>query len=170
MELLLIRHAIAEDRVAFAASGEDDSRRPLTDRGRRQMTRATAGLVRLVERIDLLASSPYLRAMQTAEVVAAGYGALVVESIPSLEPERAASSFLTWLRAHREAQVVAVTGHEPHLGILATWLLTGVAAPRIPLKKGGACLLRFASHPAKGRGELRWLLTPSLLRRVGRSG
>jgi phosphohistidine phosphatase SixA len=63
---------------------------------------------------------------------------------------------------------VAVVGHEPHLGTLVTWLLTGVDEARVPLKKGGACLLAFASLPRKGGATLQWALTPALLRDVAR--
>jgi phosphohistidine phosphatase len=62
--------------------------------------------------------------------------------------------------------VVAVVGHEPHLGTLVTWLLTGVAEPRVPLRKGGACLVDFTRRPGRGGGTLRWSLTPSMLRRM----
>ena len=60
---------------------------------------------------------------------------------------------------------MAIVGHEPHLGRRATWLLTGVLQS-IPLRKGGACLIKFARRPAKGENVLRWALTPSLLRRL----
>ena len=73
MQLLVIRHAIAEEQEDFARSGRDDSERPLTDEGRDKMRRGIAGLRRMVSRIDLLASSQYTRARQTAELVAEGY-------------------------------------------------------------------------------------------------
>ncbi|HVL59633.1 MAG TPA: histidine phosphatase family protein, partial [Burkholderiaceae bacterium] len=71
MRLLLIRHAIAEASEAFAASGRPDEERPLTDRGRRRMRANALGLSLLVPSLDLLVSSPYRRAADTAAIVAA---------------------------------------------------------------------------------------------------
>jgi phosphohistidine phosphatase SixA len=58
-------------------------------------------------------------------------------------------------------------GHDPHLALLITWLLTGVENETIPLKKGGAALLEFEGKPAAGQATLQWLLTPSQLRALG---
>src|SRR3989442_14427769 len=74
MRLLVVRHAIAEDREAFARSHKDDSTRPLTPDGRRKMERAALGLKELVPELDVLAASPYKRAIETAEIIAAAYG------------------------------------------------------------------------------------------------
>src|SRR6266513_1546458 len=74
MRLLVVRHAIAEDREAFARSHKDDAARPLTPDGRRKMARAAAGLKQLVPELDLLAASPYKRALETAEIIAHAYG------------------------------------------------------------------------------------------------
>jgi phosphohistidine phosphatase len=164
MQLLVIRHAIAQTREEFA--GDDDAVRPLTADGRRQMKRAAKGLRYVVADIDLLGSSPLLRAMQTAEIVADAYGGADITTVTALEPGSAPETFVTWLRKQREAEVVAVVGHEPHLGTLVTWLLTGLDEPRVPLKKGGACMLDFTALPRKGGATLRWALTPAVLRRL----
>jgi phosphohistidine phosphatase len=167
MQLLIIRHGIAEPREEFAATGEDDSRRPLTERGQQRMEEVARGLLRVVSRIDVLASSPLLRATQTAAIVSAAYGGLPVSIVPALQPDSPPEAFLAWLRRQRSAQVVAVVGHEPHLGVLATWLMTGLSESRIALRKGGACLLEFASRPDNGAAVLQWALTPQHLRRIG---
>jgi phosphohistidine phosphatase len=166
MQLLVIRHAIAETREQFAASGQDDSLRPLTKEGRQKMANAAKGLRRIVGEIGLLAASPLTRAAQTAAIVAREYDDIVPITVEALTPDASPESFATWLRRQAAFDVVAVVGHEPHLGILVTWLLTGVAEPRVPLRKGGACLIGFARRPGKGGGTLDWVLTPSLLRRI----
>ena len=167
MQLLVIRHAIAMTREAFALIDVDDARRPLTYEGRLKMTAAAKGIRLLVPSLDVLASSPLVRAHQTAVIVAECYGAVPIVPTASLEPDGALDKFLSWLQ-ELEGDVVAVVGHEPHLGTLVTWLLTGLEESRIPLKKGGACLLELASRPRKGEAMLRWALTPSQLRRIGR--
>ncbi|HEX4469200.1 MAG TPA: phosphoglycerate mutase family protein, partial [Gemmatimonadaceae bacterium] len=74
MDLLVIRHAIAEDKERFAASGRNDDLRPLTEEGRSKMRRAAQGLRTVVGRIAHLASSPLVRARETAEIVAPALG------------------------------------------------------------------------------------------------
>jgi phosphohistidine phosphatase len=171
MQLLVIRHAIAEDKDAFAATGEDDSRRPLTERGAEKMAEVAAGLRSIVPAIDVLAASPFVRAQQTAAIVAAACGGLEVETTDVLVPESSFPAFRRWLNALKKTDVVAIVGHEPHLGALVTRLMTGDAAggsSRIELKKGGACLLEISAGDDTGGATLQWLLTPSQLRRLGR--
>lgn len=164
MQLLVIRHAIAEDRDAFASSGRDDSERPLTSAGRDKMRRTAAGLRSLVPTIDLLASSPYVRAMQTADLVAEAYGIDDVKKVDALVPDAPLQRFLVWLHRKAAVEVGAIVGHEPHLGELVTWLMTGLPESRVEMKKGGACLLAFAGQPGAGLGVMKWLLTPGQLR------
>ena len=168
MQLLVIRHAIAEDRDAFASSGRDDSERPLTAAGRDKMRRAAAGLRRAVPRVDLLAASPYVRAMQTAEVVAEAYGIETIKKVDALVPDTPLQRFLAWLERKASADVVAIVGHEPHLGELVTWLMSGLPESRVEMKKGGAGLLEFLGQPGAGAGVLKWLMTPGQLRDLSR--
>ena len=60
----------------------------------------------------------------------------------------------------------AVVGHEPHLGTLVTWLMTGIEESRVPLRKGAACLLEFPSRPEERTAQLHWALTASQLGRL----
>ena len=168
MQLLVIRHAIAEDRDAFAASGRDDSERPLTESGRDKMRRVARGLRELVPRIDLLASSPYVRAMQTAELVGEAYGIAEVRKVDALVPEAELPLFVSWVQRRSTAKVVAIVGHEPHLGELVTWLMSGLPESRVEMKKGGAALLEFEGQPGPGVGLLKWLMTPGQLRDMAR--
>jgi len=165
MQLVVIRHAIAMEREEFAPTGRDDSLRPLTDKGKEKMRRAAAGLRELVPSIDVLAASPFTRAQQTAEIVAAEYEGRRIVTTSSLEPDSAMEDFAEWLRTQR-GDVVAVVGHEPHLGMLITWLMTGSEESRVPLKKGAACLLEFPETPARGTARLQWALTASQLGRL----
>jgi phosphohistidine phosphatase len=164
MQLLVIRHAIAEDRDVFASSGRDDSERPLTAAGRDKMRRAATGLRRVVPTIDLLASSPYVRAMQTAELVAEAYGIDGIKTVDALVPDAPLQRFLTWVQRKATVDVVAIVGHEPHLGELVTWLMSGLPESRVEMKKGGAGLLAFAGQPGAGLGVLKWLMTARQLR------
>ncbi|HEY7860005.1 MAG TPA: phosphohistidine phosphatase SixA [Gemmatimonadaceae bacterium] len=167
MQLLLIRHAIAEDREEFAASGRNDGERPLTKHGKRQMRRVAKGLRRTVKSIDVLGASPLVRAQQTAAIVAEAYGEIAVATVPSLAPESEPEAFADWLGRQRIAESVAAVGHDPHLGMLVTWLLAGRMEPRVDIEKGGAVLLDVKGAPRAGCATLLWALTPAMLVRLG---
>jgi phosphohistidine phosphatase len=166
MKLLVIRHAIAEEQEAWARTGESDDQRPLTDAGRKRMKRAVRGLKRVVETIDLLATSPLVRAVQTGELVARKFNDVPTTVSPTLAPEQPYDAFLDWLRSVESAEVVAIVGHEPHLSGLVSWLLAGRDGSLIELKKGAACLLEL-EQKAAGAGTLLWALTPRQLRQLG---
>lgn len=167
MDLLVIRHAVAMERDDFAAISDDDDDRPLTDAGMKKMRRVAEGLRGLVARIDVLAASPLTRALQTAHIVGELYGVPVERTVDALRPENSSESFLAWTRDQRLGDVCAIVGHEPNLGQLVTWLMTGCDEPRVSFKKGGACLLSFDGRLEPGGGTLRWLLTPAQLIQYG---
>lgn len=163
MLILLVRHAKAEPRPLLALGPKRDSRRPLSDAGRKRMRRAAKTLHKLVPAVDVLASSPLLRARETAEIIAARYDGMAVVDLTPLSPGGSERDLLDWLCAQRQDATVALVGHEPDLGLFASWLLSGKKLPFAPLRKGAACLIRFAEIPAPGGGVLEWLLTPKLL-------
>ncbi|MBA3406387.1 MAG: histidine phosphatase family protein [Gemmatimonadaceae bacterium] len=169
MKLLVIRHAIAMDREEYAESGNPDDLRALTRKGARRMERIAKALRREVGTIDRLATSPLTRAVETAEIVAGVYGLDDTEITYSLVPDAPLEEFEAWCGAEAAQGVVAIVGHEPHLGSLVTWLLTGFTESRIQLKKGGACLLEFESVPRRGAGRLHWLLAPRQLKQMAGS-
>jgi phosphohistidine phosphatase len=167
VELLVIRHGVAEERDEFAATGKDDSLRPLTKDGRWKMERGARALRHAIPSLNVIATSPFTRAAQTAKIVAAAYDDIGVERLDALTPDGRPQAFLTWLRERDADDRVAAVGHEPHLGSLVYWLLTGQAAEgRIAMKKGGACLLELDDRPRAGKATLIWSLTPSILRRL----
>jgi phosphohistidine phosphatase len=166
MKLLIVRHAVAEDRELFAQSGEDDSLRPLTKLGRKKMRVAAAGLAAAAPSIDVLATSPFVRATETADIVASAFRRPASYTVEALVPERPAAEFVDWMHTIEDAEVIAAVGHEPHLGRLVSWLATARKQPFLELKKGGACLLELGSAPSPGTARLLWVLTPKQLRRL----
>jgi phosphohistidine phosphatase len=163
MKLLVIRHAIAEDREAYAASGQDDALRPLTEQGARKMKRGARGLRRLVPAIDTLVSSPFTRAFDTAEIVRREYELEGVERNRALEPTVAVADAVAALQSYN-TDVVAIFGHEPQLGRLVTYLISGLDRSVVELKKGSACLMEFEGALSAGAGTLMWSIRPSVLR------
>jgi phosphohistidine phosphatase len=167
MKLLVVRHGPAGDRTEFAATGKPDDLRPLTDAGRKKVRRAARGLRALVGAVDVLAASPLTRARETAEILAGRLGGVEVATVTELSPETQPDALVPWLRAQDQGATVAVVGHEPHLGFLVGWLLTGRHASFVELKKGGACLLEFDDPPSAGGAVLVWAMAPRHLRALG---
>jgi phosphohistidine phosphatase len=164
MKLLVIRHAVAEDRGEFARSGHDDAQRPLTKQGQKRMRRGAKGLLRLVPTIDMLASSPLTRAVQTAEIVADVFDGLTLIQIGQLAPGKTPAVLLQWIGKQTPEATIALVGHEPHLGVFVSWMLTGLQESFITFKKGGACMLELDGEIKAGRAKLLWLLKASQLR------
>lgn len=167
MRLLVVRHAIAEDRIAFARSHKDDSARPLTAEGRAKMARGAAGLRTLVPQLDVLAASPFKRAFDTAEIIAEAYGDVKVERVPELAPGTGVDGVLGWLGGQNGRETVAVVGHEPDLSRFVCALLASTNGPFLELRKGAACLLDLPGPVKNGAATLDWLLGPKHLRRIG---
>lgn len=167
MKLVIIRHGPAGDREEWEAEGGDDRLRPLTPEGRKEMQRVARGLARLVPTIDLLATSPLARAAETADIVARAYDSEAVV-LEALEPDRDPDDAVRWLQKQPADHTVGLVGHEPHLSRLAGYLLTGTRASFIDLKKGGACRLDLPAVSMPAKGNLKWLLTPGELRRLGK--
>jgi phosphohistidine phosphatase len=161
VELYLVRHAAAFGRDP--ARWPDDSRRPLTPEGEKEFRLAARGLARIVPRIDVILSSPYQRAWRTAEILSELGSWPAPEPLPVLEPTLPPEKAALALKDY--AGSVALVGHRPGLHELAAYLLTGRGdGLEIGLEKGGVACIRFAGAAAPGAGELRWLLTPELLK------
>jgi len=169
MRVLIVRHAIAEDRIAFAKSGKSDDERPLTAEGHSRMQRAARGLRSLVPTIDLIATSPLKRARQTADIVAAEYETKPVKTVPPLSGDGDLDGVIDWLGRQGAGLTVALVGHEPDLSTLISHLLTGTSSAAVTMKKGAVCLLEFEGEVKAGAAVLRWLLAPKQLRAIGGS-
>ncbi|MGH7448064.1 MAG: SixA phosphatase family protein [Longimicrobiales bacterium] len=171
MQLLVIRHARAESVKEFAKTGAADDLRPLTGDGEERMRLGAAGLHRLVEEIDVLATSPLVRTRQTAEIVAAEFGGPGIVELDELRPEATPSAFVEWLQDAGSKETIAIVGHDMQLVTLVGLLLTGTAETVVRIKKGAALLLdvgeRRRGHAGLRSGRLLWSLTPRQLRMLG---
>lgn len=166
-QIVVIRHAPAEDREAAHRQGRPDAERALTDEGRAKMMHAAIGLRRTLAHLDLIASSPLKRAVETAAIVADAFAPLTQVECEALVPQAHPEELLDWLRGEGRG-CVAVVGHDPDLSAWVSWALTGDTIPLLRLKKGGACLLEFPSGKWRaGEAILQWMLTPTQLAQLG---
>ena len=160
--LYLVRHAIAADR---GPAWPDDAKRPLTHKGIARFREVVGGLRALDVKVDLVVTSPLLRAAQTAQLLVDGLAPaptlnIAVALSPGVPPARVAEALVAFPRS----RTLAIVGHEPGLGELAAWLI-GAGAP-LPFKKGGVCRIDVAAASWRGAGHLQWFATPRMLRGV----
>jgi phosphohistidine phosphatase len=162
-ELYLIRHGLAEER---GEAWPDDAKRPLTQEGMSKLRKSARALKALGVVIDVIVTSPFVRTRQTAEIIAAGLDPHPhIVTADSLKPGEAVTAMLADLDKQSKREHIAVVGHEPGIGELAARLV-GTRHP-IPFKKGAVCRIDVEVLPPGGPGELRWMVTPKILRRIG---
>ena len=166
MDCLLVRHGIA---VAPEEWEGKDVDRPLTERGKRRVREVVAGLRRLEVRPTVIYASPARRTAETAQLL---HDLLARPSLMQLRdellPEAPPAQVARLLQDHLPESCVICVGHEPQLGMVASVLLSGRASASFPFKKAGACLIDLSIPVKPGRGVLRWWLTPSQLRAIGK--
>ena len=165
MELLIVRHGPAGDKAAWARKGRPDAERPLTLEGRKKTRKAMRGLAELAPKLAVIASSPLLRALETAQLLEKAFPKAKRVVAPELSPESHPPYALELIA--RFGPAAAVVGHEPHLSCLLA-LAVGADWPICELKKGGAALVEFHGKARAGEGRIRWLLTASQLGSFGR--
>jgi phosphohistidine phosphatase len=160
--LYLVRHAVAAE---AGRDYPDDSLRPLTPEGMERFRSEVGALSRLEAAIDRVYTSPLIRARQTAEILAESLSRRPpVEVIEALAPGGSFADVMGAIaRAGQDTQI-ALVGHEPGIGSLAARLIGGSSA--IPFKKGAICRIDVDSVPPESPGELRWFLTPKLMRLI----
>ena len=157
MEIYLLRHGIAED----AAPGKPDSDRALTGPGRQKLRRVLARAKAAKVEPGLILSSPYRRALETAEVAVESldYRGKVVSTaalLPNADPHD------SWeeIREHKTEESVLLASHEPLMSSLLAFLLNTPALV-VDFKKGALARVdcdRFGPEP---HATLKWLLTPA---------
>jgi phosphohistidine phosphatase len=162
MDLYIIRHAIAVDEAT--SDYASDSERPLTDKGRKKMRQIAKALRHLGVEFDMILSSPYIRACETAEILADVFKMKkrIVFSdnlIPLANPDL----LIGEINEKHPVGSLAIVGHEPHLSALVGLLVSENSKIEMTLKKGGVCYLSADNLHQDHRATLEWLLTPRIL-------
>jgi phosphohistidine phosphatase len=166
MQVYIVRHGIAIDRED--PKSPPDPERFLTEEGIAKTKEVARGVARLGVSPDLLISSPYVRAMQTAEIFAAAldYPKQKIRRTDLLLPGGEATLFYKELAKDKQSATVFCFGHAPQLDDL---IATGLGSKHhvCALKKAGIAMLELKriSPPS---GLLVWLATPKLLRKIGK--
>jgi len=164
VNLYILRHGIAAERGTRGFKTDAD--RPLTPKGKRQLRQIATAMKNLDLRFNLILSSPFLRARQTAEIVAESLKlkrglAFSDELTPNGDPKALIRQLNELETAPENALLV---GHEPYLSRLVALLISGKTAVTIDLKKGGLCRLEANSLHFGRCATLVWLLTPKQMK------
>ena len=158
-QLFLIRHGIAEER---GDAWPDDAKRPLSEDGIERFQKSARGLARLDVWIDVVLTSPLVRARQTAEIVASAFDPRPsIITIESLAPGGSYASLVADLEKHGRKTRIALVGHEPGIGELGARLIG--SRHSFEFKKGAVCRIDVDEIPPVGPGDLRWFLTPKVM-------
>lgn len=154
--LFIIRHAWAED----AGPGVDDHARRLTKKGRRRFEDVARHLRRAGMAVDLVATSPLVRARETADILADVFHAPAPIVVDALAPAADWQTLVEWT-IEQDAERVAWVGHMPCVGRLVA-LSIGAGAAAIRMQKGAVASVRLDDGPGHP-GELEWLATGGIL-------
>jgi phosphohistidine phosphatase len=155
MQLYFLRHGLADWPDWDPAQ---DHLRPLTQDGLKKMKAVAKALARLKLRFDAILSSPYTRAMQTADIVAGQLGLEIVEDA-RLAPGFNLDRLNEIITRYPTAQALLLVGHEPTLSATITTLIGG---GRIVIKKGSLARVEVTSFDPLS-GELVWLIASKVL-------
>lgn len=165
---LVVRHGKAADQ---APSGRDADRE-LTPPGIQEMERIAAGLAAFAPPLDLVLTSPFRRARQTADLVGRALGGLPVQEDEALASGTTPEAMMEALVGCCEdsSRGIALVGHEPDLGHFVSHALAASTRSFHQFRKGGACLLELPSMPRAGTATLDWALDPGQAQALASGG
>jgi phosphohistidine phosphatase len=158
MDIYLLRHGIAED----GHPGQADSERALTAEGRKKLRSVLRAAVSAGVRPTLIMTSPYRRAVQTAQVATEvlEYQGDLLRS-KALEPDAPPRAAWEEIRVHKSEAGILLAGHEPLFSALTSYLL-GCQNLQIDFKKAGLACVQVERFGAEPHGMLKWYFTPKL--------
>ena len=168
MNLYIIRHAIAVE--AGMPEYEDDSLRPLTDKGKKKMEKIARGLKALNTEIDLIITSPYVRAVGTTKILRKAFDLKKEDVVETehLSPVGYGDQLINFINEkYADVENLALVGHEPALSNLVSILVSGDPNLSLALKKGGICRLSVDILQYGRCATLEWLFSPSQLAEFG---
>jgi phosphohistidine phosphatase len=161
MELYIVRHAWAGERDS--SHWPDDDMRPLTLDGKQRFARVARKFAVMGLAPQVIATSPLVRCIETAEILAGALGEPKIVSLDELRPGSDLHGLLRWTaRQAAKHQQIAWVGHTPDIDRMAAALI-GSGNSNIRFTKGGAAAIRFEGEPSPASGALQWLVTAKIL-------
>ncbi|MFH1739401.1 MAG: phosphohistidine phosphatase SixA [bacterium] len=157
MELYLIRHADAEP--IDSPGVRCDAERALTLEGKREFKKVASGLKKVAGVPNLILTSPFVRARQTAEILRDTFG---LQSNALQQDDRLAAGAspqnILYLVNEMKRDRLVLVGHEPDFSRFISATTCGHAQGGVAMKKGGVARIDFNGRDT----ELIWLLPPKI--------
>ena len=172
MDLFILRHGYAGNRLSDPMK---DTKRQLTVSGKKEVVEIAKSLKKLGVKFNVIFSSPLARAFQTAKIIAQEYKLIEqIEQSEDLKPNGSKDLLSNKLSKLNIDSVILIVGHEPYLSSMINDIISKNDADRnynknnnnIILKKAGLSRIKITSTVPKLKGELRWLLTPRILKKI----
>ena len=167
MELFIFRHGEAGQRSSMTS----DRIRPLTSAGKAEIHEIAKALKIIGLKFDLIVTSPLKRAYDTAMIVSDIFNiGNKIQVWNELSPEGQRTEIYRKISHLREEYTVLIVGHQPLLGQMVNDMIHNEKskACNLLLKKGGVMRIRLLRKSNIPRGELRWLLSPRILKNIYR--
>jgi phosphohistidine phosphatase len=158
MRIYLLRHGNAED----PSRRPTDEDRQLTDEGRDEVARVGRAVRRAKVDMSLVITSPYVRAVQTADIAveALGYKGQVART-KALEPDSDPDAVWQEIRTHSGLEHLLLVGHEPLLSRTVAYLL-GAPSLSVKMTTGSMVCVEADDFGKQPRCRLRWMVTPKV--------
>ncbi len=168
MDLFILRHGYAGNQLSDSMK---DNKRQLTVSGKKEVVEIAKSLKKLGVKFNVIFSSPLTRAFQTAKIIAEEYKLTEqIEQSEELKPNGSKNSLYNKLSKLNIDCVILIVGHEPYLSSMINDIISNDNHNNnnnnIILKKAGLSRIKITSTVPKFKGELRWLLTPRILKKI----
>ena len=171
MDLFILRHGEAGKRLPSATR---DFHRPLTVAGKREVRDIAKSLKETGVKFNFIITSPLKRAYQTASIVVMVFKRKSnIETWDELKPEgNSVDLYRKLSQKFKQDSSILIVGHEPYLSSMIRDIISdggrlGTPIGRVILKKAGLARVRITSSSDQMlQGELRWLLTPGLMKKI----
>lgn len=187
MELYLLRHGESAKNAGQGRGSKSSTRNPgLTEDGKKEITRIAKSIRRFKITFDMILTSPLNSAAQTAKIISSTFKMKSnVINCSELLPEGNTQELYNKLQHYESESSILIVGHEPYLTHIIDDIISHqrskVSSRRsvtnrkitkemstlersIVVKKGGLAKIRIISTTPELRGELRWLLTPRIIK------
>lgn len=159
MNLYVVRHA---DAVSVGSGIRSDFERTLSDKGRSDAMMMARTLAQIDIDIKAILTSPLVRSVETGEI----FGKELmreVQTTRTLEPGFNPRALAEEVLAGANGASVVVVGHQPDMSMLISYLVSPAHAASVVME---TCAIACVHLQMAGAGQLRWLLTPEIVRRT----
>ena len=154
MNLFILRHGEAES-LYFKGGASKDSQRQLTERGRREVAAVIERHQTELQTVTNIFASPYVRAQQTAQIVAQALGQAKLDTLNVITPNHSTTDVMKFLVKQDENDTILLVSHQPLVSAIIADLCE---TPQHQIRMHTAALASISLQPvASGMGQLNFI-------------